>query len=530
MFQRIKHFVLGFVFSLCSIDAQFVSIHDQQFVCNDLPFTPLVINYAVNIRHQDDRFWISRSMSYFTESSTINCKDSIECYNWMNEDFKLIRSWGFNCLRIVDFEFGIKDEEINKNQTGTVDISYYYGPLKAHPFVEPFEDHFKLFDKIIELAHKNDLKIIFLTGGKKVDEFPYRMQYANYLNYLAKRYRNESTIMAFDLLNEPSYFHKNHSKEEIQVIMKNWLGIIRSNAPNIMTTIGLSDVFTTYDWDPELMEVDFLSFHLYPDDNGKMDNYFNQVYWISKISKKPWIIGETGFSASFNKTNKKNHGQINTQTEYFKKSIEFCLDCGGLGYSWWQFHDVNWSPDFGVLDSLNQIKPIANEIKKYNSYKPLKVRCNPGLYYYGIQERVKNTIQGKVIDQESKPVPNAIISAKSLNGKRSYTFSKPNGSFIIDNNSLITSIFVTAPGYKVKKKSAFSSGKNIKLKKVKISDEEILKIQDKEDFKFCQWQTKKELEQCLTNCRAEKECLENCKKINQIKESECKKINIQYKE
>ncbi|MEO6190827.1 MAG: cellulase family glycosylhydrolase, partial [Saprospiraceae bacterium] len=245
--------------SVC-LDAQFIELSNNNFYFQNNIFVPLVMNYAVNIRHEDrGRYWISRSMSYYTTPVGTNCRDEKECLEHLIHDFTLIKDQGFNVLRIVDFEFGIKNEELANGIPGTLDISYYYGPLKYHEFVEPFEDHFEVLDKLIQAAKQVNLKIILVSGGKQVDQFPLDEDYNIYLKYLSKRYKDESTIMAFDLLNEPSFFHKGHTKLEARMIVRKWTSTIREQTSHQLITIGLADSHTSFDWDPILLDVDFYS-------------------------------------------------------------------------------------------------------------------------------------------------------------------------------------------------------------------------------------------------------------------------------
>ena len=93
-----------------------------------------------------------------------------------------------------------------------------------------------------------------------------------HLKYLSKRYKDESTIIAYDLLNEPSFFHKGHTKLEARMIVSKWTSTIRKQTSHQLITIGLADSHTSFDWDPILLDVDFYSFHIYPGKNGDINN------------------------------------------------------------------------------------------------------------------------------------------------------------------------------------------------------------------------------------------------------------------
>ncbi|MEP7195525.1 MAG: hypothetical protein ABI851_03340 [Saprospiraceae bacterium] len=521
-----------YFFALITINlsAQFVEIRNGFFYLGEQKFLPMVMNYTVSIRHENDSiYWASPAMSYYTRPEVINCKDEKVCFDQMVSDFQLIKSYGFNTLRIVDFEFGIKNGNEFTDRPYTLDISYYYGPLKFHEFVAPFEDHFKILDKIILAANTVNLKIILVTGGKEVHNFPYDEDYNIYLQYLAHRYQNESCILAYDLLNEPSYFHKVKTKADAYYLVHKWCSSIRQNSKKQLITIGLTGANTIYDWDPIMFDLDFASYHLYPDKNGGLEDYYNNLYWLSKNKSKPWIIGETGFAASSIPSGKKNDGNLVEQSKFLTKTFRNCLDCGGAGYSWWQFHDVAWSVDYGMLDSFNQVKPFAKLFKDLANYVPNLENCKQPIEFYDPKLEKKKSYSGKILNQNNEPIPNAIIRASTNSGSSSISYSKEDGSYTIYNKNKITAVHIAASGYEPITKIIILSFPTIKLKPIEVNEEILTKRIVKNNLEYCLVCSKRTYDICITECGQNKNCTKACKKLYSQNKKDCKKYKFTSK-
>ncbi|MEO6191328.1 MAG: carboxypeptidase-like regulatory domain-containing protein, partial [Saprospiraceae bacterium] len=270
-------------------------------------------------------------------------------------------------------------------------------------------------------------------------------------------------------------------------------------------------------------------FHIYPGKNGEIDNYLNQIYWISKISNKPWIIGETGYAASELNSGKYIDGNLDDQKLFFQKSYQYCLDCWGQGYSWWQFHDVAWSSDYGMLDSFHQIKPFAQIAKNLLNYKADYSKCKAPSSYFNIPEKFNDSYSGKIINEMSEPIPNAIIICSTLSGKKTYTYSKEDGSFSVYSTSPISSIKVTAPGYKTRKRNLFYANSKIKLKKEILNESEFLLKSKNDDMEYCKICVERKLEKEIIQCKNDKKCISQCTNTYKVEMDKCKNKMLKSK-
>jgi hypothetical protein len=142
-----------------------------------------------------------------------------------------------------------------------------------------------------------------------------------------------------------------------------------------------------------VLNLDFFSFHIYPNirkfDQNRVDSmnqakyklrYLNEMFWYNLNSSRPWMIGETGFSAApgLNTANlidkNKLFGNKINQKDFANYSLESACNCGGSGYSYWEFQDVfDYPPNtdqyyhcwYGLLNRARPLPPLSN---LYNTY------------------------------------------------------------------------------------------------------------------------------------------------------------------
>jgi hypothetical protein len=195
----------------------------------------------------------------------------------MAKELDLIKQAGFNTLRIfLWYEplFTCQPEDANPNEAG-----------------------FATVDKLLELARERDLKVIMTLND--LPDLVFRPLYtdeAHYDNqtvYIVRRYRNEPTILAWDLRNEGDINYGAQSSDEAKFSQQEviaWLAhlsqLVRENDPHHLITAGWwGDPLPT---DPH---VDFLSFHHWTDARELQD----RISRYRKESDKPLLLGEVGY-------------------------------------------------------------------------------------------------------------------------------------------------------------------------------------------------------------------------------------------
>ncbi len=441
-----------------SQSSSFVSLSGKQFKLEGLNYFPLTLNYRVDIvRNNQGYEFVSPHHSYDSSndyeitdgSGVLNEQD---CFNQLLIDFQLIRDMGFNSVRIGGLEF-----EMNSLSNQPVYTSYDVNFNEQKSSIQaPYTKIFYFIQKVLEAAELKNLKVELLCGGKGVTNPSTGYLYNNYLQALATNFSNNNTLFAYDFFNEPLYFeHSLSSKGEVCAIVKSWNDIMKSSAPLQLTTVGLATSLEVLKWDPGFLDLDFLSFHIYPETNPSDGNPFlnaidrvkSEIKWISETSLLPWVIGETGFTANSNDWDNSDMGTLQDQKNYAEQTLEFARDCGSSGYSWWQFQDVWWNnidDYFGLLGHDNLAKPVVTAFTGFNPFTLGPIPGYPSNYFnpYG---HSGYSISGYVRNSSSQPIKNALLIGKNnAYNILAKTFTDGNGHYVLYSDTPIDILYASA--------------------------------------------------------------------------------------
>lgn len=432
-----------------STSAHFVKLKDKKFYLDDTPFYPVVINYMASLQTDGTAMWPCTYQGYNQGFRHLYVsRDS--CLMQLKADMDLIKEMGFNSVRIV----GIGEEGLNKS-TGALDVT---AQIKNNDKIkfdisgkEGYTNYFNALDDLFKIAGEAGLKVIFLTrlsADTRSTE--------DHLRRLSVRFRDQPAIMAYDFFNEPLYFDSlERSKENVSQVVKRWGRTVRTYAPNQLSTIGLAGIREVFEWDPDILDVDFISLHPY---EYEPDQVRNEIYWYSHNIKKPWIIGETAIPADNDSVSYED------QRLFARKTLQYTRDCNGQGYSWWQYKDVEWysfhANYMGVVTLKGEtktakknipvngtVKPVAEEIKHFDPLAKKDDCPCLGNYYNYSPNRVFR-LKGFVFDENGKPLKDAVIMAWNEWWSHSYhTVTKEDGSFELLSSHLFYHWMVSASGY-----------------------------------------------------------------------------------
>jgi hypothetical protein len=465
-----KKLLIFFSFAVMNliIHAQgFVSIDktNNNFKLNGSNFYPLVLNYNMEVRkNSQNHYWITPSVCYGNyngQNDIYDCNDSLDCLNEIQAQFQMIRDMGFNAVRLGisptynnDYIYKVITNKIYLNIDSLNDPTG--NPVCVQEEVKPpYNRIFSLISDVLNEAADRKLKVILVCGGP--DTAGYRVNYANYLVALANNFKNNTALLAYDLFNEPEYSskmidgHEGLSKCQISDTVGSWISRMKAVDNNHLITIGFATSNTVFSWDPGLIPVDFASFHPYPpfDTNQTNDAVENEIYWYVENLKKlspplPWIIGETGLPAD----NIKILYQV--QRDFAESTLDRCINCGGYGYSYWQYKDVfwdSWADSFqGLLNSLDSTKISDQSLPiKYIKGSPKPAvsvfqtfssvptdTCPMDSNYYNINSYTGNAVSGIVTDVNNNPIGGVVITGENSNwGGGNVTFTKPDGTFTL---------------------------------------------------------------------------------------------------
>lgn len=412
--------------------SKFVSIQNKKFSLNGKPFFPITINYIAGMRADNNTIWPASFTAYNQDPKfQFTTKDS--CLMQLKAEMDLIKEMGFNSVRLA----GIGEEFIADELIGKLTVSAKTSNSKDSTIElwseENYEKYFGAIAQLLNLVNTSGLKAILLvrmSADVKATEI--------HLKKLMHHFRNDTTIMAYDLFNEPLYFDKpERDKKMVYKTMKRWAAVAKKSSPNQLTTIGLTGIREVFEWDPAILDVDFISIHPY---EYEPEQVRNEMYWYANYIKKPWIIGETAIAADNDSIT------YETQAQFAHKTLKQAYDCGAIGYSWWQYKDVEWHSyhaNFmgvvnwkGITKTLKEnipvqgtVKPMVEVFKKFDP-NAKKDNCICLSNYYNYSQHKDCRIVGVLTDEENKPIQGGVILAWNEYWSSSYhTVTKADGSF-----------------------------------------------------------------------------------------------------
>lgn len=410
---------------------KFVSLKDGKFYLENKPFFPITLNFVTSLRTNDTLMWPSIYVSYLPDSLLSENRDS--CIEELRSTFQLIKDLGFNTVRITH----IGEPQIRNFTTGQISITASKGKVHYYPvYLDDDQQYDKYLDAVNELL--DAIKSAGLKAIFTVRMFHESEKTEEHLIRLCKRFKDNPTIFAYDLFNEPLYFDSlKHDKKAIYRHTKYWNNLIHTHAPYQLSTIGLACMREIFAWDPNLVNVDFLAMHPY---EYEPDQVRNELYWYHTYIKKPWILGETGLPS--------NNDSVHTYEEqalFARKVFKKIIDCDGQGFAWWQYKDLDWGYYYqnylGVVNrhgftktSTGKMvhgtpKPVTEEVKSFNPGMK-KDPCNCPSNFYNLSSNHQFRITGKLIDEKGVGIEGGGILAWDQWWTKSYfTTTYPDGRF-----------------------------------------------------------------------------------------------------
>ncbi len=438
--------------------AGFVYLEGNQFMEKDSAFFPMLINYMVEFMTVDGEIIPVPNIQY--DSTTHHEGSSKADYlDRLNSQFKYINHLGFNTIRLVGLtgkEFAENGDHLIKcyRPDGSFDLKSY-GSIK--------KEYEKAAKQIMELAEQNQLKVMILLPTPRLDkdQNAARMEF---IKDMMRLFKDDNTVFCYDFFNEPLYFDnaesddykvRQRSKESAYELVRSWVELMDSVAPNQLSTIGFGEPLEVFEWDPSTFPLDFISFHTYHPLRVP-----NEIYWWSKYSNKPWMITETSLPADNDSIS------FLEQRQFMYEAYQRTINCGGSGFGWWQYQDVNWGTNFehnntsllnheGITyfnDSSDIIygspKAAALAVNELKSMKPSGTcDCLPNYSNMLGYENIR--ITGKLINGlTGDPIEGAVIRGwTNYWNIAANTFSDANGEFQLYSNDEFIHFEISAMGF-----------------------------------------------------------------------------------
>ncbi|MBP9159817.1 MAG: cellulase family glycosylhydrolase [Flavobacteriales bacterium] len=406
---------------------------NDTFVLEGKPFFPLGVNYIVQLQWNDTACWAAPCRNYEVPG-TFRFLSRDSSLMQIKAEFALMRNMGFNSVRITSLASDLQPLEGN---TGLALHSQYgTGMDTLFPLNNAtMPRYLDAVDELVTLAQESGLKLVMLVRLVP-GEALYEKQFAQ----LADRFRDRPVVMAYDLFNEPLYFDvHDRPKADVYPVVSGWQRLLKAHAPHQLSTIGLVGVPEVFAWDPNILDVDFISFHPY---EYQPEQVRNELRWYGEHVDKPWIIGETSLPADNDSV------PYTDQLEFARKTLAQARACGAVGYTWWQFQDVGWgrfhSDYMGVLDRTGEtrvadglpvvhgtVKPVAEAFREFRAdVAPSDCPALPN--YYNFSSLSAARLTGRILDEQGKPIEGGVVTGWDAGWSTSYyTISKSDGSFAL---------------------------------------------------------------------------------------------------
>jgi hypothetical protein len=457
------------------------------FSVNNTSYKPLVCNYLISFKQNSSGAWYIST--HWNHSKNYHCLINPENYPHVYYS-DLDATQNYTAGKLVNDLIKIKNLGFTEIRLCGAGLEY---DANANSFVYPTNEsiasggpiYFSLLDNFMDTLANNNLRAIFLLGGDS-KLMKHHMDYTMFLKTVGLHYQNNTSIMAYDLFNEPNlslWFDNVDCKFNFAKMVNEWNLAIKTSDPNHLTTVGIInfDKEPNLMYDPHLLQVDFVSEHFY-----KLDHDMNLVknnmdvtyYWHGKTTKIPWIIGETGYSAnnSYYNPNNPNIGTEANQLDFAVHVLPKSVHCNCKGFSWWQFQDIfsngendsenyfglyYWgltpnTPGCGPYSDPYQdgtYKPIADPFNSpflnYQGTTQNTLLCSQPANYYSIFNGPSPSVSGYVVDIYGNKTENAVITGKWWNNDKYQTFTDANGYFSLkgSGNGSPYNISITYPGF-----------------------------------------------------------------------------------
>lgn len=424
----------------------YVKIEGRSFMCGGQPFYPITAEYVFYPVHFVQNptsaadYYLSRTNSYGPCSTSCEFESLTGplALSEIANDFKVIHQMGFNTIRTAgispNFEYDIANSPyvcphpptslIQGAQwansagiwSGTcMEISTASAPDLYR------EKLFEFIKEILENANANSLKVILDVAYSNTTKDGHINDYLNYLVLLATNIKTlplnlQQTLLAYVIVEEPQYEGQlGNTKKEICTKVNNMYDVLHAIDPDHLITIGGADVGDVMEWDPGVMKLDFWCPHIYPsaikdiepNSDRAVNRVMSQLYWLKNNCPIPWMIGETGFGATYDEIAMADaydqqvppvlhpgwsggaktypvvdgeldityHGEHSSQKNYAEEMLKMVRDCNGSGASWWEFQELWWTNplsdpvdingnNYGLLAHGRTDLSVVNLIKK----------------------------------------------------------------------------------------------------------------------------------------------------------------------
>ncbi|WP_343747132.1 T9SS type A sorting domain-containing protein [Fluviicola sp.] len=479
--------------------ANFVYRKGSRLAMNGQNYNAKLANYCMNIYNNNGVLFVGPNNQYDSNLSNWFCLTPSDCSPYLDQHFSELQQAGFNTIRLTGLHLYCNNTSSNPN----VDPKIYIDAWDVSDTIHlpnsgtkidinsgnKLQQMLDLYEMVINKAGEYGLKVNFFAGlekGHKNYNTVCHSTYGVYLNTLANRFKNNPNVLMYSLLLEADSYDFTSEvitdKDYICSTVNGWYEQIRNVDKNHLVTMSNVGTFSLENWDPGILNIDVITYHIYPDLSLNYQNYNQQYYlkklkWVSNIMndkiQKPWIIGEIGIPGVSNPATVAPPSNnivlvvdYATQRNFAISSLQNVFHSGASGYGWWQYRDVytksNGTPVdrgayFGLVDNYGNKKPIIATGNSVFNITTLTNGCNSGTapndYYNELApyNGYAYNVTGTVKDVNNQPVVNGTVRCNIPCGApgeyREYsTFTKSDGSFKVYAECPVIEMNITGVG------------------------------------------------------------------------------------
>ena len=389
--------VVSQFFTACNTKPKdFVYIDDGTFMLNDSVWFPLMLNYKTEVRNNT-----LYPVSYYGEAATFS------------ETFGQISGWGFNSVRVC---MDVMNDDVDTKVL------------------------FPSVQKMLDTAQMCGLKVMLLIKP------PFSEQRNEFTQALLQTFANNSTLWAYDFMNEPLYFDPAETRDKVESynLVVSWHEMMEEYAPHQLFTIAFAEPIEVFEWDPALLPVDFVEMHTYHPLRVP-----SEMYWYGHFVGKPWIVGETSLPVDNDSV------PYLWQSIFMKESFQCAIDNGAIGFGWWEYHDCLNGTNFeawytGLVNASGEEKPATSVVRQLLSQKR-KTPQQP-VNYFNMLGYQNLAVAGCVLDEKGKPIEGAVVRGWNEDWSVGMnTFTDEKGRFALISNDVCTHFEISATTYSKEK-------------------------------------------------------------------------------
>lgn len=438
----------------------FVTMNDGRLAIHGRPYFPVVMNYHVNLVYDGSHFWPASYCGYNPgDRYRFNGPDSSAMQ--IRAELALLRQQGFNAIRVTGFTEGpalVEGADGPRLRARWPDSREDFLPMEQPGLMEGY---FEAVRNFMELARQENMRVILLTTIHED-----RPGSREHFTQVADLLRNDTMVLAFDLFNEPLYFDiPPRAKDQVYTVVKGWRNLAEKHAPHHLITIGLTGIREVHAWDPDILDVDFISFHPY---EYEPDQVLNELRWYGMHVRTPWMIGETSLPADDDSVS------FAEMAEFAQRTLEQTVACGGIGYSWWQFKDVLWGrfhSDYMGMITMDgytpvpghpigvqgALKPVADVFRNFDHTR--SYTCDELPNYLNYSRHALCRLTGRLVDGTGQPIEGGVVLAWNRHFTHSYhTTSTSDGSFELLGDMYFHHWIASAIGHEMVRDDCEASG------------------------------------------------------------------------